>query len=181
MYGEGLGILAFLSVVIWTKMFDMVVSVIILAWSPVVPELVSILVVMHEPVFYVGWLGFFWLEVFVTNTNDVVLSVYIGVGGCLWTNYSTVVFSGIACRELIYSAMISSSSAEVIMFLKYLWDGQDLSVVCWVGCVVQHEKMSISSASRFWFGQVECIALCCYEHVTPTVGKYGVKVWWCVV
>ena len=59
--------------------------------------------------------AFGWI-VFVTNPNTVVLSVWIGVGGCLWPISSTVVIAGISCHELIYSAPISASSAEVITF-----------------------------------------------------------------
>ena len=43
---------------------------------------------------------FVW-RFFVMNPNDVVLSVRIGVGACLWPISSTVVFAGIACRKLI--------------------------------------------------------------------------------
>ena len=45
-----------------------------------------------------------------------MLSVWIGVGGCLWPIYSTIICAGIACRKLIYSAPISASAAEVITF-----------------------------------------------------------------
>ena len=69
---------------------------------------------------------------FVTNPNAVVLSVWIRVGGCLWHIYSTVVCTGIACRELIYSAPIYSSDSEVIRFYYYLCNVQDCSIVCWV-------------------------------------------------
>ena len=64
----------------------------------------------------VGLVVFGW-SVFVTNPNDVVLSVWIGFGGCLWPISSTVVRAGISFRVLIYSAPISASAAEVIMFL----------------------------------------------------------------
>ena len=53
---------------------------------------------------------------FVTNPNTVVLSVWIGVGGCLWPISSTVIHTGIACRELIYIAPIYASASEVITF-----------------------------------------------------------------
>ena len=45
-----------------------------------------------------------------------MLYVWIGVGGCLWPISSTVFHAGIACCELIYSAPISASAAEVITF-----------------------------------------------------------------
>ena len=53
---------------------------------------------------------------FVTNLNYVVLSVWIGVGGCLWPISSTFFCAGTACRELIYITTISASAAEVITF-----------------------------------------------------------------
>ena len=46
-----------------------------------------------------------------------MLSVWVGVGGCLWPIYSTVVCADIACRELMHSALISASATEVITFL----------------------------------------------------------------
>ena len=54
---------------------------------------------------------------FVTDTNDVVLSIWIGVGGCLWPISSPVVRSSIAFRKLMYSDPIYASAAEVIPFL----------------------------------------------------------------
>ena len=71
---------------------------------------------MNQFFMSIDLVGFGW-SFFVTNTNDVVLYVWIGVGGCLWPISSTVVCAGIACRELIYSAPISESAAEVITFL----------------------------------------------------------------
>ena len=59
--------------------------------------------------------AFGWIF-FVTDPNAVVLSVWIGVDGCLWPISSTVFHAGIACCELIYSAPISASAAEVITF-----------------------------------------------------------------
>ena len=53
---------------------------------------------------------------FVTNPNDVVLSIWIGVGGCLWPIFSTVIRAGIVCCEFICSAPISTSASEVITF-----------------------------------------------------------------
>ena len=117
MHGEGLGILDFFFCGDLGKKIAVVVSVIILSWYPVVSGLVSILVVTQEPVSHVRRLGCFLLDVFVTNINDVVLSVLIGVCGRLWTISSTVVGAGISCREFIYSVPISASDAEFIMFL----------------------------------------------------------------
>ena len=74
---------------------------------------------MNQCFMYVDLVAF-GRSFFVTNPNAVVLSVCIGVGGCLWTIPSTVVCSGIACHELKYSAPISESSAEVITFLNDL-------------------------------------------------------------
>ena len=51
------------------------------------------------------------------NPNDVVLSVWIGVSGCLWNISSTVIHAGIACIELIYSSPIFSSASEIVTFL----------------------------------------------------------------
>ena len=159
-HGEGLGILDFFPLVSWTKIFDMVVSVIILAWSPVVSELVSILVVMHEPVFYVGWLGFFWMEVFVTNPNDVVLYVWIGVGGCLWTISSTVVHAGINYRELIYCASISASAAEVITFLWFLkWSRLPCYLLGLLRCSTWKHFHQICSSVLVWSGSMHRYAL----------------------
>ena len=61
-------------------------------------------------------LAFFGWRFFVTNPHDVVFCVYIAVGGGFWPIYSTVVCAGIAYCELIYSAPISTSAAEVITF-----------------------------------------------------------------
>ena len=71
---------------------------------------------MNQCYISVGLVAFGW-SFFATNPNSVVLSVWIGVGGCLWPISSTVVRAGIAYRELIYSAPISASADEVITFL----------------------------------------------------------------
>ena len=70
---------------------------------------------MNQCFVSVDLVAFGW-RFFVTNPNDVVLSVCIGVGGCLWTIFSTAVRAGISWRELIYSAPISASAAGVITF-----------------------------------------------------------------
>ena len=62
----------------------------------------------------------FGCRFFVTNTRAVVLSVCIGIGGCLCPIYSTVFLDGMAWRELTKSAPISASAAEVITFLM-IW------------------------------------------------------------
>ena len=71
---------------------------------------------MHQCCMSADLVAFDW-RFFVTNPNDVVLSVWIGVGGCLWPISSTVVRAGIYCRGLIYIAPIYASAAEVITFL----------------------------------------------------------------
>ena len=55
-----------------------------------------------------------------TNPNAVVLSVWIGVGGCLWPISSSRRRAGIACLEFKYSAPISASAAEVMTFFIIL-------------------------------------------------------------
>ena len=52
------------------------------------------------------------------NPNDVVLSVWVGVGGCLCPISSIVISIGISFCKLIYSALISASAVEVITFLN---------------------------------------------------------------
>ena len=44
---------------------------------------------MHQCCMSADLVAFDW-RFFVTNPNDVVLSVWIGVGGCLWPISSTV-------------------------------------------------------------------------------------------
>ena len=70
---------------------------------------------MHQCCMSADLVAFDW-RFFVTNPNDVVLSVWIGVGGCLWPISSTVIRAGIACPELIYIAPIYASASEVITF-----------------------------------------------------------------
>ena len=74
---------------------------------------------MNQCFVSVDLVAFGW-RFFVTNTSDVVLSVWVGVGGCLWPISSTVVRAGIDFRELIYSAPVSASAAEVITFLLFV-------------------------------------------------------------
>ena len=49
---------------------------------------------------------------FITNPRAVVLSVWMGVGGCGWPISSAVVRAGIAWREFMYRAPISASAAD---------------------------------------------------------------------
>ena len=70
---------------------------------------------MNQCFMSVDLVAFVW-RFFVTNPNAVVLSVWVGIGGCLWPIPSAVVRAGIACCELIYSAPISASADEVITF-----------------------------------------------------------------
>ena len=70
---------------------------------------------MNQCCMSVDLVDFGW-RFFVTNTNNVVLSVWIGVGGCVWPISSTVVCAGIVCRKLIYSVLIYASAAGVIKF-----------------------------------------------------------------
>ena len=74
---------------------------------------------MNQCFMSIELVAFGW-SFFVENNSAVVLSVWIGVGGCLWPISSTVVSPGISYRELIYSAPISASAAEVITFLNDL-------------------------------------------------------------
>ena len=46
------------------------------------------------------------------NPRAVVLSVWMGVGGCGWPISSAVVCAGIAWREFMYRAPILASSAD---------------------------------------------------------------------
>ena len=70
---------------------------------------------MNQCFMSIELVAFGW-SFFVENNSAVVLSVWIGVGGCLWPISSTFVSPSISYRELIYSAPISASSAEVITF-----------------------------------------------------------------
>ena len=70
---------------------------------------------MNQCFMSIDLVDFGW-RFFVTNPITVVLSFWIGVGGCLCPIYSTVVCAGIASGELIYSDPISASAAEVITF-----------------------------------------------------------------
>ena len=49
---------------------------------------------------------------FVTTPSAVVLSVCIGVGGCLWTIYLSEWRDGMASRKLMKRAPSSASAAE---------------------------------------------------------------------
>ena len=71
---------------------------------------------MNQCCVSVDLVAFGW-RFFVTNPDDVVLSVWIGGFGCLWPIYSTVVCAGIYFCVLIYSASIYVSAAEVIQIL----------------------------------------------------------------
>ena len=57
---------------------------------------------------------------FVTKPCAVVLSVYIGVGGCLCPISSSAWRAGMASRQLMKSALSSASAAEDITDLMIL-------------------------------------------------------------
>ena len=65
---------------------------------------------MNQCCISVDLVDFGW-RFFVTYPNAVVLSVWVWFGYHLCPISSNVVRSGIACRELIYSAPISASDA----------------------------------------------------------------------
>ena len=116
MHGEGLGLLDFSSVAIWTKNcsgsqrhYTCLIPISI--WIGFYPGGQTNQCCMSVDLVAFGW------RFFVTNPNYVVLSVCIGVGGCLWPISSTAVRTGIACRELIHSAPISASAAKIITFI----------------------------------------------------------------
>ena len=52
------------------------------------------------------------MRFFITKPRAVVLSVWIGVGGCTWPISSAVILAGMACLELMKSAPISASAAD---------------------------------------------------------------------
>ena len=56
----------------------------------------------------------FGLRFFVTNPKAVVLSVWVGVVGCLWSISSSKQHAGIACLVFMYKAPISAPAADVI-------------------------------------------------------------------
>ena len=56
----------------------------------------------------------------LTTPSAVVLSVCIGVGGCLCPIYSSVVLSGTAPRKLMNSTQSSSSAVEDMTVLMIL-------------------------------------------------------------
>ena len=53
----------------------------------------------------------------VTTPSTVVLSVFIGVGGCLWPNYSSAWLAGMDSRQLTKRVPSSASAAEDITAL----------------------------------------------------------------
>ena len=115
---------------------------------------------MNQCSISVGLVAFGW-RFFATNPNSVVLSVWIGVGGCLWPIYSTVVCAGIACHEWIYSAPIFASSAEIIMF--FLWFVQwSRLLLCFLGllrCLTWKNFHQICSSIFVRSGRMHCCVL----------------------
>lgn len=55
-----------------------------------------------------------------TNPRAVVLSVWIGVGGCWWPISMRVVLAGMACLELRNNAPIYASAADNITLFRIL-------------------------------------------------------------
>ena len=54
------------------------------------------------------------LRFFVTKPKAVVLSVWVGVAGCLWPISSSSRLAGMACLVLTNKAPISESAADVM-------------------------------------------------------------------
>ena len=119
---------------------------------------------MNQCFMSVDWVAFVW-RFFVTNPSAVVLSVWIGVDGCLWTIYSTAIRGGITCRKLIYSAPISASGAEVIRFLWFVqWSRLLHCLLRLICCLKWRNIHQLSPLLSVWSGRMHgCVLLgpCC--------------------
>ena len=94
-----------------TEVFALEVAIVFWAWSPVIPELFPVLAVSHEPMLHIYvLLVAFGCRFFAKNPRAVVLSVCIGVGGCLYPISPTLFLAGMAWRELMKRAHISASA-----------------------------------------------------------------------
>ncbi len=63
----------------------------------------------------------FFITLLFTTPSAVVLSVCIGVGGCLCLEYSSVFRAGMASRQLMKRVPISASTADEMTALM-IWE-----------------------------------------------------------
>ena len=95
----------------------------------------------------------------LTTPSAVELSVWILVGGCGCPISSSTILMYTHSFAAMYSAANLASLAEVITFLIIFRDGEDGTVVGWVGNVFREEDVRACPASRLRFTQIACVTV----------------------
>ena len=97
------------------EMFCPIISSIGTSCSPIVPQLFSVRLVSHPPIFHVSQFCCFWWQILHDKTQS---SGVICLYWCRGLNISfSVVLARIACREFRNNALISASAADAIVAL----------------------------------------------------------------
>ncbi len=114
-----------------------------------------------------------WMLLLMTP-NAVVLSVWIGVLGCLWPISVRSCQIGTASHALMYSALSLASAALDMTALSIFGDVENGSIVGWIVDVGGAEKMAASLAACIGFAEVGCVAVHGEDHVTAFVHEDGI-------
>ena len=100
-----------------------------------------------------GWM------LLLTTPKAVLLSVWIGVLGCLWPISLSSWCIGIASRALMYSAPSSALAALDMTAFRIFGDVENCAVVWWVFGIAGAEKVSANVAACVGFAEVGCITV----------------------
>jgi hypothetical protein len=114
-----------------------------------------------------------WMLLLMTP-NAVVLSVLMGVLGCLWPISVRSWRIGTASHALMYSALSLALGCTGHDCLEYFGDVENGSIVGWIVDVGGAEKMTTSLAACVGFAEVGCIAVHGKDHVTAFVREDGI-------
>ena len=102
------------------RIFCIIIRLVIGSGSPIYDELSLSNPVPNLVKTHIHWSWLLLFQCFFVNLSAVKLSVHIGVDGCSWPNYLSVVWVTTASCPLKNKPAYSASAAEAMMWLRGL-------------------------------------------------------------